>query len=496
LTYFKDDTLAKDSKLIRIKKLSFVKQEELIRNWKSIGRTEISDTEIDILEEKINTIISQNQIVPRYPFYILSILQSLEAFMPNDYKITAYGHCYQALITAQLLKKNIKSDEIDSCFNYLSNLAFNYFNNGSNSFKEDEHFKSFNIEYKSNYIINESILNKLKNSEYPILRIKENSVRFEHPYLYYFFLGKYLAEKSEQTIISDLCKNIFLKENSYIIIFTVHHAQTQSIIDEVILHSLTTFDKIEPAKLLKTETDFMGNLITELPIKILSDKTTEENRKIERNYKEMTKEPEEDTFKGNPILEELHKALKLMEVLGQIAKNRAGSFPKPKIKEIIIETQELGLRVLNFLLDDMKSDDFRNWLTQKLELKNNEDKLNQTSKIQFIEKTIRFFAFVITASLIDKIADCIGSEKLLEIVNEIKSENQYPAYELINMKVKIKHNDINIKNLKKIKSDFQSNNNKWAIQAMSYNIQSYMNTHKIDQNLRQQLIQLLQLGSK
>ncbi|TGL04059.1 TIR domain-containing protein [Leptospira bouyouniensis] len=494
LTYFKDDNLSDDCKLIKIKKFTLDKQEDLIRKWKTIGGNQISDKDVDLLEDKVNTIISKNQIVPRYPFYILSILQSLEAFMPNDYKITAYGHCYQALITAHLLRKNLKPDEIDTAFNYLTQLSFDIYKHKA-EYTESENLSNFNRVYKERFLVADSIINKIRNNEYPILRIKENVIEFEHHYLFFFFLGKYLAETNDKELIKELCDTIYTKESAFTIIFTVHHAQNLSIIDDVILHSLLTFDKIKPAKLLKSETDFMIQLIHELPKSILSEKSTEENRKIERKIEENANEPFSDNLNESPILREFSKSLKIMEVLGQIAKNRAGSYEKKKLKEIVLSTEELGLRVLNFLLEDMQSEEYKQWLSERLDLKLEKEELSEDEKRQFIEKSIRFFAFLITVSMIDKIADYIGSDKLLPIVDEITSANMYPAYELLSLKVHLKHGDIDFKFISDLKKNYEEKKNKWAEQVLSYYLQSYLNTHNINFRLKQKILQLLNLKS-
>ena len=69
--------------------------------------------------------------MPRYAFYVLSILQLYEAFMPQGLQITAYGHCYQSLITANLSRSGIHGEDVDSALNFLSCLAFEIFREGS-----------------------------------------------------------------------------------------------------------------------------------------------------------------------------------------------------------------------------------------------------------------------------------------------------------------------------------------------------------------------------
>ena len=69
---------------VRMAPLKHGQQEELIRKWLRIGgEEEIEDHRVDGLERDVNLIIQENRIVPRFPFFVLSILQTYEALMPQ-----------------------------------------------------------------------------------------------------------------------------------------------------------------------------------------------------------------------------------------------------------------------------------------------------------------------------------------------------------------------------------------------------------------------------
>ena len=122
-----DDRLAR-FRVVEILPLTHAKQEQLIRRRLSLSDrpdTHVTDGRIDQVENQVNAVIISNRIVPRYPFYVLSILQTYEAFMPTNMSITSHGYCYQVLIIAHLLKAGISrsDDEIDSCFNFVERLG-------------------------------------------------------------------------------------------------------------------------------------------------------------------------------------------------------------------------------------------------------------------------------------------------------------------------------------------------------------------------------------
>lgn len=64
----------------------------------------------DAAENIINTIIGSN-LVPAYPIFLLTILQTIEMGQPHVFKQSAYGHYYQVLITSSLGKIVKSNDE-------------------------------------------------------------------------------------------------------------------------------------------------------------------------------------------------------------------------------------------------------------------------------------------------------------------------------------------------------------------------------------------------
>ena len=163
-----------------------------VRKWLTLRDhdvpTEAEDLATDKAEAKLNSIIASNQIIPRYPFYVLSILQTLEV-QPKDYSITAYGHCYHALVHAQLVRKGLDGEAIDTCFTFLTELAADM---QAVLRKTDQYaaqeYVSFKEQYQHRHYI-PSILGRLEAKEYPIIHLNGERFRFEHPYYTIIFLA-------------------------------------------------------------------------------------------------------------------------------------------------------------------------------------------------------------------------------------------------------------------------------------------------------------------
>ncbi len=168
IAYFADDRRVSEFKQARLRPMGHTMQEELIRKWKNqdagemSGQIGVKDSEISQIEKVVNSIFD-NRIVPRYPFFVLSILLTYEGSVPSDLTITAYGHCYQALIVAHLLESGIEMDDVDNCMQYLSELAYALRNStgSSGEFKEQE-YEAFLETYGRKYIgLKRGTLNRL-----------------------------------------------------------------------------------------------------------------------------------------------------------------------------------------------------------------------------------------------------------------------------------------------------------------------------------------------
>jgi hypothetical protein len=509
LLYFKDDPSISEFSIVSIGQFSFAQQEDLIRKWLYLNLHQainvVDDLEVDKLEAKVNNVITINRIVPRYPFFILSILQSFEAFMPSNLQITAYGHCYQALVTAKLMKKNIKYDDIDSCFNYLRNLSYDiYIYTKDGKLYTTKAYSEFREKYKSQFIIRESLINKIENEDYPIINLSPDIVGFDYPYIYYFFLGMYLAASENESIVNELCKKIHLRENAYILIFIIHHTQNRKLLDTILLHCIYSFEKQPAAELSAKETQFMNNLIAELPRSIISDKDVSKNRLEQRDKKESAnnqqdKEEIKNANTDDVSIIEIKKGIKIIDVLGQILKNRAGSFEKQDILEILENTVDLGLRILNLFLSEYRKPEFKEWLIKLLQDAERDLELEKNRKFDdekrriFVEKSIQLFGYVVTIGMLNRITESISTEKLVRSMAILSGKKMTPAYEMINFLVSSSQYGIDANNVKTLISKYNKSKNYWAEKTLSYYIQNFINTHHIKYQDRQRISEILNI---
>ena len=223
--YFRDDDRLAHFTEVELLPMTHRLQEKLIRRRVTLsGRAEIGDGGIDEIENRVNDVVVNGRVVPRYPFYILSILQAYEGFMPDDLSITSYGHCYYVLILAHLFKSGIsKSDEeINMCLNFCEHLAAEIYRVRD---VEDGHLggfvQGFVETYKKKFLINTSTLNRLLDDDFGVVG---RDGRFKSAYMYYFFLGRFLSHGGpiQRDILNNLLENSAVTHNARALMFAIH----------------------------------------------------------------------------------------------------------------------------------------------------------------------------------------------------------------------------------------------------------------------------------
>ncbi len=172
------------------------KREEIIKKWISLGVEEsIDETDLysqcDEIKTRLNIVIRKN-IVPAKPIYVLMLLQMFEANAQLNLELTSYGHCYQQLIYQSFEKANISTQDFDKYLNFLTELAWWIFKN--EAAPNDVQLNNFFDTYCEIYlpVEKEPVLKKL--TSHAILHKKGVTIGFKYPYIYYFFVGKKIAE--------------------------------------------------------------------------------------------------------------------------------------------------------------------------------------------------------------------------------------------------------------------------------------------------------------
>lgn len=511
-SYYSDDERFAEFREVNIKPFCHGKQEELIKKWLLIKSSteDVDHTLVDRLEDNINSIVINNKVLPRYPFFILSILQTFESFMPENLKISAYGHCYHALILARLIKSGINNEDsaIGSAFTFCSNLAYEIFKKGDNSKLSEFQFSEFYRDYSEEYLIKDSVKNRLFDNS-GLLTKSNDSIKFTIAYTYYYFLGKYLAENYDdnKNIIHDMVESSFAKHNSLILIFTIHHANDMDLIDEILTHTACVIDNVKPTTLSKEETTIFSGIVNRvIPEKIARTGKVDEERARDRSNRTRHEEISQDAndevetlAASNKMMHQVFQCNKNIEILSQILKNKIGSLKKVKLQEMVEIICDASLRLASIIL--VNSDEIDTLASYVFEqYKKSDDYDERESDSVHKEKiksllTLRAMLWVLTS--IERSVNAINKPELKEIIIDHCQSKNSAAYDLIKyfyLLDSADRFDSNMKSeLESMIHSYPKDKHLFMNRIVSIRTQHYEKTHKISEKYRQSIFSILNI---
>ena len=133
-----------------------------------------------------------------------------------DIPLTSFGHCYYVLIVAHLVKSGVsrKDEDINACFNFLEHLSYWIFADVDTDEDSQNEMDEFILNYRGQYYVSDSLINRLRHPEYGILT---EQGKFRRKYMYYYFLGRFFAnaKDAQRDTIQRLCKDNHIKDTAY-----------------------------------------------------------------------------------------------------------------------------------------------------------------------------------------------------------------------------------------------------------------------------------------
>ena len=488
-------------------------RDDLIKKWILIGN-ESTINKSDLIYQTREKAISINKtigynIVPSYPIYLLTLLQAMEANETSSLAKSSYGYYYEFLIMKYLNANSpMEPKDITTIFTYTSTFAYKCLIDKIHTFNADDLSMFKNIYCREKRFTPRFDINK-KLIESNILSVYEDEYKFSHDYIYYFFVSKYLSDnitkKEIKDVIQKLCKRLYRIEFANIIMFLIHHSPQYFILETIISEAKVVFKNIEEFTFASDELTNINSSIKKEKLK-LENRTLEESRNIEldnedKNSQHLKKTErleadfDEDIEKLNQFAT-LNLAFKIIEILGEITKNYAGSLDGDIKYELIKETYSIGLRSLKSLIEffevnhELLIKEIKEIIQKKHYVTN--DKINET-----VANIIFSMASVVSTGIVKKIAKAIASKELQEIYQSIQGESENNnAIKLINSAIELDFKGgLNISKLEIIHKKLAQDNNRLADSVLKRIILEHIYMFEIEFNKKQSICSKLDIDS-
>jgi hypothetical protein len=394
---------------------------------------------IDELTDYVTNILLKG-LVPSIPINILVILEEKKYFNPLHSEITSKGHCYQALIYIALRKAEIKDSEIDIYLSFLENLANYLFDKNIDDISEDDFelfYRAYIYEYNQPI---EKIVFIKKLLESKILKLNSiGTYCFSSQYIYYFFVSKYLADHSKESLvykkIEVIYNNLDKIRNGYLGVFIVHHLRDEKILDEIEINLLVQYDKYDNATMNIDEVEFLQKHIETLSkltmnSRNISYKEREEQLRIENQREEeeiksrkLETEQDKDDISIIDEIKQLRKALRTVEVMGHILKTKPGSFRKELQKKYFLEAVSVYSRITKRFLVDFRDNenDFIEYFMDRISYFN-KGELSSEETFNLARRYFCQYNLLNYYACIHRSVSILCSEQIVQIVSEACDE--------------------------------------------------------------------------
>ncbi len=353
----------------------------------------------------------------------------------------------------------------------------------------------FRRKYGEQYVMKDSVVARLTRATRSILRLRKAVYEFRYGFVYYFFLGYHMARHFGECrgALEELSRNSDVRDNTFVLIFTVHHTQDERLLDLVVARTLQVYEDLEPASLAVGESQALEIAIDELPAHVLGSESVATARLAERRYRDTMERHvaprRQGGATGRPPDGRRPRALRNMEVLGQIVKTKYGSLSRARLGEIVSAISGASRRLIAYCISEEGIQRMEKFLLERareLELGEEGERM-----AEFLRKHMRGLVAIAVLAILDKTAACIRKPELDGVVQHACDTSNTPADALLYFQFVLntaKELQLgNVKEMERLLGDFQRSGNRVAERLLSLTVQGYLQTHEVDYTLRQRV---------
>jgi hypothetical protein len=426
----------------RIKPFGKVQRDQLVEKW---IKSYYENHEENLLQKQIeigsvlNDILDKN-FLPAYPFFVLSILQTMETSSVDIRSSSgvysgSYAAIYNLLITTALFRNRPSNLEMNLLGELLQKLAYKMYTEKRRRYSEEE-INQFTQEFLDSRLVNvnySSIVSHLINNR--VWDDRNSSLGFAYDFIYYYYLASYFQEQIQDGNIVDqiiaCVKCIGNEGNRSLVRFLIYFANPQVrniLFTKLVEKTEGLYVEVTPVDFIK-QTRFISDISINLPSERLDNKPEDNRLDLMKRQDQI-----DEVISQNEIVEgeeeedenywqEQVETVNSLQLLGDLLKNQNGTLDRTQKIELVNVSFGLVSRILSSGLDFFASE--RELLEEQITLKLKDidpemtgSVMNQNTKIIFTH-----IIFIYTLTMLSGLRDYIGHEKLNLVFSEVRKTN-------------------------------------------------------------------------
>ena len=491
-----------DIKRYRLSSLGYEKRNKLIEKWVRLGKDVYTcdefaiEHEIKLTFDQVTNLLGE-RLVPSFPIFILSLLQSLnQAFKQFDVSQTSYAFCYKSLIIATLWRTGVPSERIDGVINFLKEFAYSLYCADKESFTNID-FRKFYTDYSQKF---HTIYSSDKFMEIfcssNIFKVEQN-ITFSYRYIFYYLIASKISILEDRalldSIVNNLCTNIHEERSANILIFMIHNTGSKQFVDNLLYTSMLPFENSPMATLAIEDSLFknLSDLVNEIKSEVLIENTNSKEERIKALKASDNIERQVESKNSNstseiddPVIRDLNNTIRIIRILGQIVKNQSETFEKSLLIEIIEEAYKVGFRTIGFFTQ-MINDNKEDFVQFILEENNKVKRFDEHSLEDRVRKLLAMILYRICLSTFSNLSFAIGNPEMEEVYDEVANRIGSPAAKVVSFTIKSYYNKMKISDLKDIVQEFKGN--PVVLEIIKARVIRYVYHNPIDVSTRQQI---------
>lgn len=320
------------------------------------------------------------------------------------------------------LEAAVKSHDVGTTHDFLAALAFLLWSNESACVSESG-FESLISDFRRERLVqllHPALMNELVASK--VLLSSHMGLSFRYPYFYYYYLARWISHKagsdSSDELLRSFVENIHTEMAANVVIFVAHLGNEKLVLNLLIPAAKDLFKGADECKLAERaglaskyldgtrEVVFSSSNAAEV-----SDHHHEEQDKVPAD---QISESLEDAFK-------YMTAIRMIQVLGQVMRSRAGSISASD-KTLITRTAISLSRRLMSVLYDAAELSAEVLLENASELFDTEIKRDSKEARGFANRLVAAVVGGISKGLVSRAADVFGTRDLAPLIDALEEE--------------------------------------------------------------------------
>lgn len=521
-----NDFIQETFKELAIQSVSQSFKDRIINQWLLLedDAQDINSTSFDAKKREkytqIQTVMKSNYF-NKTPIDLLLVLSYLEQEQPAQINYSRFSYIYDGLIMGKLSAiANKDSNLISTYKTILQKLAYKMYEDDNQGFVAESYLMGVVFDYQENHsnlkLKAADVVENLVNHR--ILECKDNTYKFKHRYVYYYFVGSYIDKKlphsAKVAVIKNVFSNIDQDINYNVALFLAYNLNKEfevlPMIKELEGTLLTDYKDFRYEDLKPLIEEWGGNIEKEIEriytipenenIPILRKKELEKQEELEQELGEAepaSKIPtDEEVIRLN---EDVVKLGRIVDFMGDMLKNYAGEMENQPREETIDLMFKAVLKIVGSFCEMFVYlvNKLINMVDEKIKDGTEEEIHAKSDFIEVIKYLFSQIWFQFISVNISALANSLGSDVIKENINTYSNvmETEFVKMTRLEYLLRVANTRLPVSDINELfkgkdcLSDISKN-------ILKYNISRYLSSYQFDDNDRRKVCTILDFNIK